>query len=47
MFCHVVYNFLNGNVHIVFNDTFVYVSYYTLNDAELLKKLATSIKYFL
>lgn len=47
MFSHVIDDFLNGYIHIVFNDSLVNISNYTLDDAELLEKLATCVQNFL
>ena len=47
MFCHIVSYFLDCHIGGVFYDALIYVSYNSLDHAELLKKLATRIQDFL
>lgn len=47
MLSHVINDFLNGYVDIIFNYSLIDVSNDTLNDAELLEQLTTGIEHFL
>ena len=44
MLSHIINDFLNGNVDIVFDDSLVYISNHALNDSELLEQFAARIQ---